>query len=206
MDRGGKAPRKRCCECRRRFVPHAAAVRQQKTCGEPCRASRRRRLRRRRRGLDIHEYRVDERERQRAWPPPAALVTTPSRHPSPRSARCTISSAPSANCSTAPLVPATSRNSVVPLAWAIRLCDPLLPTRRRRRRPIGRRDDRLCLTHRNSALKSRNDSGSFQESTDGSVLESAEAAVTHTSFLGSHRATTPVDDSRSSAAIAPKSR
>src|SRR5260370_15902991 len=65
MDCGGKSPRKRCCECRRQFVPQAWAVRRQKTCGGACRWSRRRRLRRRRRDLDIHEYRVEERERQR---------------------------------------------------------------------------------------------------------------------------------------------
>jgi septum formation topological specificity factor MinE len=36
------------------------------TCGPLCRVSRRRRVRRRRRALDIHEFRVDERLRQRA--------------------------------------------------------------------------------------------------------------------------------------------
>lgn len=66
MDLGGRASRKRCRECGRRFVPHAAAVRHQKTCSEACRMKRRRRLRRRRRVLDLREYRVDERERQRA--------------------------------------------------------------------------------------------------------------------------------------------
>lgn len=66
MGYGGKTQRKRCCECRHWFVPHAAAAGHQKTCGEPCRIKRRGRLRRRRRALDVWEYRVDERERQRA--------------------------------------------------------------------------------------------------------------------------------------------
>jgi hypothetical protein len=66
MDLGGRAERKRCCECRRGFVPHAAAAGHQKTCSGPCRVERRRFLRRRRRTLDLREYRVDERERQRA--------------------------------------------------------------------------------------------------------------------------------------------
>jgi len=64
MDRKGS--RKRCCECRRWYVPHVAAVGHQKTCGKGCREARRRRLSRRRRALDLHGYRLDERERQRA--------------------------------------------------------------------------------------------------------------------------------------------
>lgn len=63
---GERKPRKRCCVCRRRFVPHVAAVDHQKTCGAACRRKHRRAQGRRRRARDLREYRVDERERQRA--------------------------------------------------------------------------------------------------------------------------------------------
>ena len=66
MDRGRRSARKRCRECRRWFEPHAAAAKHQKVCSAACRAQRRRRLARRRRVRELREYRVDERERQRA--------------------------------------------------------------------------------------------------------------------------------------------
>jgi hypothetical protein len=66
MDRGRRGARKRCTECRHWFVPHLAAVEHQKTCSDGCRVRRRRRLARRRRARELREYRVDERERQRA--------------------------------------------------------------------------------------------------------------------------------------------
>ncbi len=66
MDRGRGSARKRCTECRCWFVPHVAAARHQKTCSQKCRTRRRRRLARRRRAREVREYRVDERERQRA--------------------------------------------------------------------------------------------------------------------------------------------
>lgn len=43
-----------------------AAVEHQKTCSDRCRGKRRHRLARRRRARELREYRVDERERQRA--------------------------------------------------------------------------------------------------------------------------------------------
>jgi hypothetical protein len=67
MHRGRRRrARKRCTECRRWFEPHAAATKHQKSCSTGCRAKRRRRLARRRRARELREYRVDERERQRA--------------------------------------------------------------------------------------------------------------------------------------------
>lgn len=58
--------RRRCLECRHWFLTHVSAAGHQRTCGEDCRRGRRRRLARARRGRDVREYRVDERERQRA--------------------------------------------------------------------------------------------------------------------------------------------
>ena len=52
--------------CRQWYRPAASAVRHQKTCSPECRARRRRWTARKRREADIHEYRVAERERQRA--------------------------------------------------------------------------------------------------------------------------------------------
>ena len=66
MHRGRRSARKRCTECRRWFLPHAAAIKHQKTCSDGCRAARRRWLTRRRRSREVREYRVDERERQSA--------------------------------------------------------------------------------------------------------------------------------------------
>lgn len=57
--------RRRCTECRSRYEPAASGVHNQKVCGKAtCRRRRRNRVARRRRERDIHEYRVDERERQ----------------------------------------------------------------------------------------------------------------------------------------------
>ena len=57
---------KRCTICRRWYHPSVKAVSFQKTCSETCRLIRRRRLSRARRERDLQDYRVDERERQRA--------------------------------------------------------------------------------------------------------------------------------------------
>ena len=59
-------PRRRCTACRQWYRPAASAVQHQKTCSAGCRRKRLRWLARKRRGADIHEYRVEERERQRA--------------------------------------------------------------------------------------------------------------------------------------------
>jgi hypothetical protein len=59
-------PRQRCTACRQWYRPAASAVQHQKTCSPACRRRRRRWLARKRRDADIHEYRVAERERQRA--------------------------------------------------------------------------------------------------------------------------------------------
>ena len=64
--RDEKRPRRRCAACRQWYRPAASAVRHQKTCSPECRARRRRWTARKRREADIHEYRVTERERQRA--------------------------------------------------------------------------------------------------------------------------------------------
>lgn len=61
-----KRPRRRCTACRQWYRPAASAVRHQKSCSPECRARRRRWTARKRREADIHEYRVAERERQRA--------------------------------------------------------------------------------------------------------------------------------------------
>jgi hypothetical protein len=57
---------KRCTICRCWYHPSDKAVSFQKTCSETCRLIRRRRLSRARRERDLQDYRVDERERQRA--------------------------------------------------------------------------------------------------------------------------------------------
>src|SRR5215204_3795760 len=58
--------RHRCSECRSWFEPAQSAATAQKVCGVECRRKRRRRLARRRRALAVQDYRVDERQRQRA--------------------------------------------------------------------------------------------------------------------------------------------
>jgi hypothetical protein len=57
---------RRCTECRARFQPALSAVHTQRVCCDAkCRASRRRKLARRRRERRLQDYRVDERNRQR---------------------------------------------------------------------------------------------------------------------------------------------
>jgi len=57
--------RKRCSECRQWFHPAWSALETQVVCGPGCRAARRLRLARLRRGREVQDYRVDERRRQR---------------------------------------------------------------------------------------------------------------------------------------------
>ena len=57
---------KRCTVCRHWYHPTPRAISFQKTCSEKCRLQRRRRLSRARRERELQDYRVDERERQRA--------------------------------------------------------------------------------------------------------------------------------------------
>jgi hypothetical protein len=66
MHTSKKAPRRRCSSCRKWFRPAPSASATQRTCSEACRRVRQRRLARQRRERELHEYRVDERERQRA--------------------------------------------------------------------------------------------------------------------------------------------
>ena len=65
MKQGG-SKRKRCSECRCWFVPVRTAAKSQRVCGEECRRGRRRGQARSRRAERVQDYRVDERERQRA--------------------------------------------------------------------------------------------------------------------------------------------
>ena len=60
-----RTKRKRCCCCRKWFYPHPSAQGQQKTCSPGCRARQKGLLAKRRRDLEVQNYRVDERERQR---------------------------------------------------------------------------------------------------------------------------------------------
>ncbi len=57
--------RKRCCECRRWYLPAASAAKTQKTCCKECRLRRRARQQRERRAADLANAREDERSRQR---------------------------------------------------------------------------------------------------------------------------------------------
>lgn len=66
MKRHGEPKRRRCSECRSWFVPARTAAQSQRVCGEECRRHRRGRQARGRRRADLQEYRVEERERQRA--------------------------------------------------------------------------------------------------------------------------------------------
>ena len=61
----GKDGRRRCCECRGRYVPESSAATTQRTCGKKCRLRRRARQEKRRREADLANARADERERQR---------------------------------------------------------------------------------------------------------------------------------------------
>ena len=56
--------RRRCTECRKRFVPNVRASGHQRVCGEACRGRRRNRLARRRRQDDLDGHRADECARQ----------------------------------------------------------------------------------------------------------------------------------------------
>jgi hypothetical protein len=58
--------RRRCSECRQWFHAAPSALDHQRACGTECRLVRRRRLARRRRSRHVQDFRVDERERQRA--------------------------------------------------------------------------------------------------------------------------------------------
>ncbi len=66
MSKAKSSKLKRCTVCRRWYPPSVKAIAFQKTCSEICRLRRRRRLSRARRERDLQDYRVDERERQRA--------------------------------------------------------------------------------------------------------------------------------------------
>jgi hypothetical protein len=61
-----ETPLLRCTVCRHRYRPSLTAATFQKTCSDSCRLRRRRRLARARRERNLQDYRVDERERQRA--------------------------------------------------------------------------------------------------------------------------------------------
>ncbi len=65
MGKETKCALKRCCSCRKWFRPKACAARIQKSCCGECRCKRRRYLAKARREEHLHDYRVDERERQR---------------------------------------------------------------------------------------------------------------------------------------------
>ncbi len=67
MNRKKRVPRQRCTICRKRYRPDPRTLQIQKTCGgEKCRRRRRRVMARSRRERDLHVYRVEERQRQRA--------------------------------------------------------------------------------------------------------------------------------------------
>lgn len=60
-----KGERRRCCECRRWYVPKPSAANHQRTCSGKCRLRRRAKQAKERREADLFNARVDERERQR---------------------------------------------------------------------------------------------------------------------------------------------
>ncbi len=62
-----KHVRRRCCECRKWYVPKPSAVNTQKTCSKNCRLGRRARQERARRAADLENARADDRERQRRY-------------------------------------------------------------------------------------------------------------------------------------------
>lgn len=66
MSNEKSAKLKRCTVCRRWYHPSIKAASFQNTCSKQCRLKRRRRLARARRERNLQDYRVDERERQRA--------------------------------------------------------------------------------------------------------------------------------------------
>lgn len=60
-----KRGRRRCCECRRWYVPEPSAATTQRTCSKGCRLRRRAKQEKVRREADLAGARADERERQR---------------------------------------------------------------------------------------------------------------------------------------------
>jgi hypothetical protein len=60
-----KSIRRRCCGCRKRFVPAPSAAKTQKTCSRKCRLRRRAKQEKARRAADLANARTDECERQR---------------------------------------------------------------------------------------------------------------------------------------------
>ena len=60
-----KRMRRRCCECRKWFVPAPSAAKTQKTCSRKCRLRRRAKQEKARRARDLANARTDECERQR---------------------------------------------------------------------------------------------------------------------------------------------
>jgi hypothetical protein len=61
----GSMARRRCTECRKRFVPNVRASGHQRVCGEACRGRRRNRLARQRRQDDLEGQRADDVVRQK---------------------------------------------------------------------------------------------------------------------------------------------
>jgi hypothetical protein len=61
----GKGGRRRCCECRRWYVPKPSTAKTQRTCSKRCRLRRRAKQEKARREADRENARADERERQR---------------------------------------------------------------------------------------------------------------------------------------------
>jgi len=61
-----KHVRRRCCECRKWFVPAPSAAKTQKTCSRKCRLQRRAKQERARRAANLENARIAERERQRS--------------------------------------------------------------------------------------------------------------------------------------------
>ena len=59
-----KHVRRRCCECRKWYVPKPSAVKTQKSCSTKCRLRRRARQERARRAANLANARADERVRQ----------------------------------------------------------------------------------------------------------------------------------------------
>ena len=72
-----RPPRPRCTECREWFRPASSAVGIQHVCSPACRAARDRKLAHERRELDLHAFRADERERQRACRARRKAAATP---------------------------------------------------------------------------------------------------------------------------------
>jgi len=86
IDARGMSTRCRCTECRRRFNASPAAEKKQRVCSRKCRASRRRKLARKRRREDIDNARAEERERKRQLRGDRATGSTDGKCPEPGSA------------------------------------------------------------------------------------------------------------------------